>query len=113
MARMAELYLEKFPVVSSNGNEYLVNVYEDEFGFTRSEVYVRTKGWFGREKFKHIFGGMFEGGYYDLEKWDYDFVRIAKNTVYAYESKNAAKLLHEKRKAQGVAKFNEWDGECE
>lgn len=103
--------MKKFPVVSENGNEYLVDIYKDTFG-VYCEVFVRERRWFGLKKFRRVAGGIYDG-WYDLGNWDYDFIKIAKYAVKKHEDNVEIKLSRKRREAEGIEKFIEWDGVCD
>ena len=103
---MSNMYLKKYPVVSEDENEYLVTISDSVmFGFIRSAVFVREKGWFGHCKFREVSGGV-----YEAVEFDYDYVKIAKQAVKKYENRVKRELERERLKAQGIAKFDKWDG---
>lgn len=105
---MGRIYLEKFPVVSTNGTQYRVTIFQDNFG-VYSELHTKKRSWFGRDRFKKVSGGIYAGRY-NLANWNYDFVAIAHHTVKRYEDTISAHHKAERRKQEGIAKFKEWDG---
>lgn len=113
---MSEFQLEKFPVVSENGNEYLVSVFQDTHWHKHvtARVYVKRKGLFGRDKFVCIQGGnMFDRSVYDEEKWNYDYIAVAMNEVRKYENRIAREIQHEINRKEGAKRFEEWNGGAE
>ncbi|MGD7046978.1 hypothetical protein FZC83_01950 [Rossellomorea marisflavi] len=104
--------LRKYPVISVTGNEYFVKIQSIKCELVTVDIFVKSKGWFKKERFKAVFrGGLFYGGTYDPEKWDFDFVRIAKDAVGNYEESKAEKLASVKAKADGILNFEKWNGE--
>lgn len=101
--------LSKYPVTSEKGNTYKVDVWIDDLGDCIVEVFIEYKGLFGRKKFKHVSGGIFDSRY-DIKKWNYNFVDMAKNEVQRYERIIDAENEHLLKLEKAVNKFNEWDG---
>jgi hypothetical protein len=110
---MGEFYLEKYPVMSANGNEYLVSVFQDHYAYkhVNAQVYIKRKGLFGREKFVCVSGGnMFDRSIYLETEWNYDYKAIALNEVKKYENTLESQRLHELNRKEGAKRFEDWDG---
>lgn len=101
--------LNKYPVISENGNTYLVSIWEDNHGFYVVDIYVEKVGLFGKKKFKQVNGGFYEN-YYEIEKWNYDLVTMAQHEVRKYEKKIASQIRHQKKLNNAFKEFKEWDG---
>lgn len=99
--------LSKYPVVSSTGAEYLVNVYEDRFNTFVVEVFVPTKRW--HKKMKRVSGGMCDGRY-DGDDWNYNLIAMAKNQIKKYEDEVEKTLLRNKTIEREIELFANWDG---
>ena len=102
---MPRVDLEKFPVVSEYGNEYYVSMWEDSCGFLSVYVYVQTKGWFGRTKYKNVWIDAVRAS-----KYGYNFVEIAKKVVRNYEARCAKEVETRRLKREGIEAFHKWDG---
>lgn len=102
--------MNKFPVVSPQGNEYEVKVYKGPFGYIGVDVYTRTKRkrWF--DKVRHVWGSKFSWDYFSPEKWNYDYVAMATAMVREYEEYLERKRLREIKVDVGIKRFDEWDG---
>ena len=101
--------MKKFPVISENGNEYEVEMYRGTFGIFFVEVYVRKDFIFGI-KIKRNVNGYNET--YSEEKWNYDYVAIAKHAVQKYEESVAEFIRRKQIESKRLAEFIEWDGDC-
>lgn len=107
--------LEKFPVISSNGNEYLVKVKECFLFVAHYEirVYEKYTGWFGRERYRLLNDDSM--GFvrsYDARKYDFDLAKMAQYEVARMESEWEAQDLLEKNLLEAENKFKKWDGVC-
>lgn len=102
---MPRIDMDKYPVVSEYGNEYYVSMWEDSWGYLNVRVYVKTKGWLGRTKFKSV-----QVRTYLARDWGYDFVQIARNAVRKYETECAKEVEDARLRREGIAVFYEWDG---
>lgn len=109
---MSSLYLEKFPVISETGNEYLATV-ENVRNLERTvEITIykpRTKkGIFGRSKIicEPVGGSCYQedGG------WNYDYKAMAINEIIRYENSVKNQVKHEDNRKEGVKQFEDWDG---
>jgi hypothetical protein len=110
---MSEFYLEKYPVISSNGNEYSVTVSQDRYVNKRvtAQVFIIRKGLFGRIRFVSVWGGdMFDRKLYNEDEWSYDYIAIALHAVRKYEDMLEDKRQHESDRSQGAKRFEDWDG---
>ena len=105
--------MKKFPVISERGNEYRVDVIEDRIYRDHYSVYVyhRYIGWFGRERFQYL--NEYFMGYprsYDANKFNFDFIAMAKHEIKRMEDAWEEYEKRERMKADAVRKFEEWDG---
>ena len=109
--------LEKFPVVSKNGIEYLAtletyeNIMNDEN--LRVRLYVMEKRkflWMEKERFVGVHTAYFEDGF--LHK----YVDAIKYAVERYEEsiqeKHELKKKLQKDQKDGTKQLEEWDGVC-
>lgn len=115
---MTELYLEKFPVTSHNGMEYLVTVQEDrnDVRYVDVRLYekIGKKNIFGKEKLRFLNRGfMGYGSLYDEKKWDYDYIAMATNEVKDYEQRIMNQINANAKKIANELKFQKWDGNIE
>ena len=89
--------LEKFPVISERGNEYLVELEEYEnLNIIRSSIYTKTNN-----EFKNVCISS-----WDLDYWGNKYVDLVKKSVKDYENG-----LYGNTKA--IKEFNDWDGKCD
>jgi hypothetical protein len=103
---MGEFYLEKYPVISENGDEYLVSVFQSiAYKHVQAEIHVKRKGLFGRKKFERVNWSL-----YEEPEWKYDYRAIAMNEVKKYENRIERQRQHEINQKQGAKRFEEWDG---
>jgi hypothetical protein len=104
--------LYKFPVFSDEGNEYAVSIEDVRFSDkdVKAVIYVKGVGWFGREKFRAVWGEGFIEDRYDAESYDYNYVKIAQAAVAKFEEAVRDANKQAAAKAKGIAKFEEWDG---
>ena len=115
--KLSDLYLEKFPVVTETGNEYLAVIKESDMFDKTVEVFLieqyEHKGLFGRVKTKykqlnkHFIGG---GRLYDEKSWEYDYKAMAINEAVEYEKRIKERSDHEANRKKGAKRFEEWDG---
>lgn len=112
--------MQKFPVTSKNGNEYLVVV---EMGYIRyvgeildvtlyrSEVKI---GLFGRKK--EVLIRLYSTHFDENEKEFNSYVEASKKCVELYEmsieKKERKKREKEERKKRMHTEFERWNGEC-
>lgn len=107
--------LKKFPVVSKNGVEYLVEVKQSYLIETNYEVRVYEKyiGWFGRERYRFLNEHfMNHARYYGIRDYEFDLVKMAQHEVARMESEWESQDLLEKKLLEAESKFEEWDGVC-
>lgn len=103
---MSEFYLEKYPVISENGDEYLVSVFPTiAYKHVNAEVYVKRKGLFGRKKFMLV-----NWSIYEESEWNYDYRAIAMNEIKKYENRVERQNQHEINRKQGAKRFEQWNG---
>src|SRR5690554_653578 len=103
--------MKKFPVISENGNEYLVKI-RRSFGVHIYEVIVyERRKIFGVPYFNRLNGGFLDDNEYDALNYDYDFVEMAKAEINRLEHRWELQYLREKVRNIGVGKFEEWDGD--
>ena len=91
--------MKKFPVISENGNEYLVKIGRVRYYYS---VGVYRKGRY----FNHYLSSKL----YFINR--NDFVEMAKETVRAYESEKLASEQQCALAELNRKKFEEWDGDC-
>lgn len=101
--------MNKYPVTSANGNEYLVEMNHGSLGIFFVDVCVPYRGLFGRQKWEKVNGDYTN---FTPSVHDYDYVRIAKLAVEKYEGSTAKAIRVKALKAEGKRKFEEWDGDC-
>lgn len=107
--------MKKFPVISENGNEYLVKINESCLLETNYEVrlYEQYKGWFGIIKHRFLNENfMHSARYYDLRNFNFDFVAMARYEIDRMEAEWEADKQLEQKKLEAKQKFNEWNGDC-
>lgn len=103
---------KKFPVTSERtGQEYQVSIKDVDGIFSgtyvRVDVYVKRK-FFRWEYFSQI--NSTADNWYRAEGWDFDFINMAVNEISKFEAEIMTDLLNEKRKEEGLAAFEKWDG---
>lgn len=109
--------LEKYPVVSKNGIEYLAEL--DTFKNSDKELiltvtlFVKVKYkllWMDREQFVEVHSSFY------TENGLQDYVEAIKDTVDDYELKvkceNEIKKQQEEAKERNKKQLEEWDGVC-
>jgi len=101
--------MNKYPVTSAKGNEYLVDMGYGTFGFLFVDVCVPYVGLFGREKFRKVNDSY---DVFDASNYDYNYVRIAKRAVEKHEETLDKVQRIKSLKAEGERNFVEWDGDC-
>ena len=107
--------MKKFPVISESGNEYLVKlvesyIFENYFAVYVYETYV---GLFGRKRFRYVNEQLM--GYprsYDVSKFDFNLVAVAKHEIKRMEDEWEADKLSAQLRNDAKRKFEEWDGDC-
>ncbi len=115
---LSDFQIEKFPVISEAGNEYLVKVNPARYsyGVVEISVYktVEKRGLFGGTKIKYVainedvFG---EGTYYpEMGEWNYDYRAMAINEIIGYENSVKERIKHEEDRMAAVRAFEEWNG---
>lgn len=106
--------MDKFPVTSTKGHEYLARVseymdWEGERGI-KVELYVVTevKTFFGKLKRKEneMHTSYFKEGYAEY----FDYIKAVKNTVMKYENSNA--FVKWESEEVNAKKLSEWNGDC-
>ena len=115
---MSKLYLEKFPITSKSGTEYLVIISEDPFYNDSVEVALyeklNKKTIFGKEKIRALnreHGGFFPS--YEESKWGYDYKAMAINEVKKFEESIKEKIEKNAKRLANELKFNDWDGKID
>lgn len=115
---MKDFHLEKFPVTSENGVEYLVIITRDKQYPMKVEVDLFEKkgkrNIFGKEKNRSLnVDAMGYGSLYNEKEWDYDYIAMAINEVKKYEQRIMNQIITNAKKAVNELKFQEWDGNAE
>ncbi|WP_276914034.1 hypothetical protein [Aneurinibacillus aneurinilyticus] len=99
--------IEKFPVVSPQGNEYLVR-FRKRYGFA-DLYYVECRLYKRRDNriIRWIFGDklLFKWTIWE-DRFSYEFIEEAKDIVLEYERR----IADEYRKKDNERLFAEWDG---
>lgn len=117
---MSKMYLEKFPVTSDNGNEYLL-IIRDSPVFIKAHVDVSLykkvvkESILGNKKIRLQKLNVNTSGYgasYEEEEWNYDYKKMAINEVVGYENNLNKQDKHEIRQENSKASFHNWDGGC-
>lgn len=104
--------MKKFPVISENGIEYLVEIRNTLFDYYAVSVYVKRKI-FGITYNSHInFEELGGSPWYCGLKYDYNFVEMAREEIASIEAELAEDNRREKMRELGASKFEEWDGNC-
>jgi hypothetical protein len=109
-------YLSKYPVVSSSGEEYRVDICPDSHltGCVFCGIFkaVEVRKLFGgyKTKFKQLNCGGFFPDLYDVEKWNFDYIAIARREIEKYEESIRHQLAQEIGHKKGVNAFESWDG---
>lgn len=104
--------LSKFPVISKNGNEYLIKIKEyAPYNIYHVYLYKPYINIFGKRKFKKVFSSKKENFHYGFN-WEDDFIEIAKDFIETYENKNNEKENNLNSKKENIEKFKKWDGKC-
>lgn len=101
--------MEKFPVYSDSGREYLIDTinYEDIICVS---AYIRRDGWLGWiSKWKKVAGGYF-GGRYSPREWNYDIKAMAKHLINEYERRHLDQMIHKEKMESMFVDFEKWDG---
>lgn len=113
------MLLSKFPVISKNNNEYLIDIKDSHVACGmyqwKVDIYKRYKytSWFTKEekeKFKLLY--VWNSGWNHYDDWDGRFKELAIMVVNEYEKSIQDKLEQEKRHAESLEEFNNWDGKC-
>lgn len=99
----------KFPVISENGNEYLVRIKKSiEYHTYHIEdviicaIYVKRKfNLFGYQK---VYG---MSVYYN--NWNDSIIELCKESVKQYEKEH---VLPERKYKQSLEEFEKWNGKC-
>jgi len=101
--------MKKFPIISENGNKYLIRMGYGAFGLLYVDVCEPYNGLFGKQKFRKV-NNSYET--YNADKLDYDYVQIAKDAVERYEESLAEDSRRAMLREYNANKFAEWDGDC-
>lgn len=107
--------MKKITVISENGNEYLVHMKRSHFYESHYEVrvYGKYKGWFGIKYYKFLNELVMNNArLYDISKFNFDLVKMAKHEVSRMESEWEAQGRLNKKLNEAEKKFEEWDGVC-
>lgn len=100
----------KFPVISDSGQEYRVSVHEAvNLKQYVVKVYIQKKLFGKMSYWWFVSGGAWEGRY-NMNKWDYDLVEVAKHAVKKYEDSIINNQMHKKRAKESFSEFEQWDG---
>ncbi len=110
--------MKKFPVTSVDGNEYLAEVYYDEYIIGKVlvvKLFVEEEYkffWKTKTKFTKVYDV-----YFDTDEAEYHNVVVAvKNSVHSYELKSKKrieqKLSYENLLERSEKELEEWNGEC-
>lgn len=107
--------MEKYPVTSSRGNEYLVKVKECSLFVDHYEVgiYKSYIGWFNRVRYE-IVNETFMGYLptYDIKKFNMSIIEMVTYLVNKLESDKEEKLNKIKLLEKAEEEFKNWDGNC-
>lgn len=108
------MYLSKYPVISSSGNEYKVDVFDAGYGFIRVALYkyIGISRFLKREKYELLYGGSLTDRHYDPDKYNHDYVEIAKTQVAHYEEMLELQRKRKDNHERNLKKFYDWDGKC-
>lgn len=105
--------LEKFPVVSSEGNEFLIaikpcNIFVDVADVEVFSI-ITKRGLFGRERKKLRSVGKYV---YDEISYEYDYVFMAKRSVEKVEERLRKEREDEIMRVSAIKRFESWDGKA-
>ncbi len=111
--------MKKFPVISVNGNDYLAEVYYDDYMMIGKvlvvHLFVEVENkflWKTKTKLVKVYNSYFEKD--DSEY--HDVVLAVKNSVSTYEHKSQKaieqKIYHENLVKRSEREFVQWDGKC-
>ena len=100
--------MEKYPVISKNGNEYRVSFYElSTIGYTKCVVQVFRKRIWKINLFKRI-----DTYTFTPKKWEFDYIKMAKRAVDSYEENIEKQKNNDSIEQQNIEKFKQWNGVC-
>lgn len=104
--------MKKFPVISENGIEYLVEIRNPLFDYFAVRVFIK-KTIFGIT-YNSLINGEEIGGtpWYSGNKYDFNYVEMAKDEIVRIETVDAEIERRELLRKLGASKFEEWDGNC-
>lgn len=106
--------MKKFPVISENGNEYLVRIHQGTLadGLLRVDVYQKRVGLFGIRRNKKLNNRRCDYSHYNEAKWEYDYIEMAQNAIRKVEYQVAESKRVVVLREYNAKKFEEWDGDC-
>ncbi|MFK7678643.1 hypothetical protein ACI3ER_11435 [Bacillus sp. Wb] len=112
--------LIKFPVISKSGKEYRIDIAQIRRSLVKVQInkYIGKSKILRRDQFDYL-----RTETYNPEKYNYDYVEIAKNAVEYHEFRIEAlrreceqmkqqALERMLKKQDGINTFKEWDGRC-
>lgn len=103
--------MKKFPVTSKEGNEYLIKITDDGYGFLKGKIYKKVK-LPGVKLHITVKLNWMNNWLFGKESWEFDYIKIAKRCVEKYEDSVTDKLRNKKLHKQNKDKFIDWDGKC-
>lgn len=106
--------MDKYPVISKNGNRYLVDVYEKYWTCGNyswgADVFIKNPkplNIFNRKKFIKVYEWR---TYCNYDEWVYKYVETAIRAVEDYEKTIQDKIDRENFVKSEEEKWNLWDG---
>lgn len=103
--------MKKFPVISENGNEYMVKIRKTIAAYHYDVFIYRKRKVFGIPYFRQLNGGFLDSNIYSAIEYNFDFVEIAKSEISRLERKWETRKEREIEYLEGVMTFEEWDGD--